>query len=244
MSSQKNDSHVIMTRHRSLELQTQSTTSSTRSQSKKQKAVERGKRLYELLKEKKERGENPRSSRPRQSKSQKAGIHFPVTRLIKKFKKSNSRMTIPCKSGVMIAAVVEYLTAEVLELSGYVSHEQKRKLISPRDIFLAVKNDQELDQLLQDTVITQSGAVPFINPALLVKAKRSKPKKQANKKDENLTAEQIEINEDLSQLKAQAESTPKKRVLGDITNISSNSSNDHSETPNRTKNSSKRSKSD
>ncbi|RNA42005.1 histone H2A [Brachionus plicatilis] len=204
---------MIMTRHRSQELQTQSTVSSTRSVSKKQKAVERGRRLNEILREKKERGEIKRSGRPAQSKSKKAGIHFPVARLIRKFKAINSKMTIQTKSGVMLAAVVEYLTAEVLELSGYVTREQNRKTISPRDIFLAVKNDDELDKLLHDTVITQSGAVPHINPVLLVKSKRSKTKSQPDATEDSLDQEQVEIDQELVQIKGQCGSTPKKRVL-------------------------------
>ena len=223
MSSQNKDSqpHVIMTRHRSQELQAQP----TRPQSKKKIAIERGKRLNEILREKRERGEVKRSANPARSKSKRAGIHFPVTKFIKKFKSSNSRMSVPVNSGVMITSVVEYLTAEVLELSGYVTHEKKKKTISPRDIFLAVKNDSELNQLLKNTVMTQSGAVPHINPVLLVKSKRTKRK--AKKIEPHSTDDQVELSQELEQMVVQAESTPKKnRVLGDITNLTKNSSTD------------------
>merc|ERR1712146_412375 len=50
-------------------------------------------------------------------------------------------------ASVYLAAVLEYLTAEVLELSGNAAKSYKKSRIIPRCVFLAVKEDTELDQL-------------------------------------------------------------------------------------------------
>ncbi|KAJ7933303.1 histone-fold-containing protein, partial [Mycena leptocephala] len=65
------------------------------------------------------------------------------------------------------AAVLEYLMAEVLELAGNAAHDNKKRRVVPRHIQLAIRNDEELANLLGSVVISQGGVVPHIDPALL-----------------------------------------------------------------------------
>jgi len=76
---------------------------------------------------------------------------------------------------VYLAAVLEYLAAEVLELAGNAAKDQKKTRIVPRHILLAVRNDEELNKLLANTTISEGGVLPYINPSLLP----SKPKGEA-----------------------------------------------------------------
>ena len=68
---------------------------------------------------------------------------------------------------VYLAAVLEYLAAEVLELAGNAAKDNKKTRIIPRHIQLAIRNDEELNRLMGSTTIAEGGVLPNINQALL-----------------------------------------------------------------------------
>jgi len=103
----------------------------------------------------------------KQNKAAKAGLVMPVSRFIRHMRAGNYSKRLSNTSGVYIAAVVEYLVAEVLELAGKASADNKKKRISPRHIQLAIRNDEELDRLLRGVQISQGGVIPNVHPALL-----------------------------------------------------------------------------
>lgn len=70
---------------------------------------------------------------------------------------------------VYLAAVLEYLCAEILELAGNAARDNKKSRIIPRHITLAVKNDEELNKLLGDVTIAGGGVLPNIHSVLLPK---------------------------------------------------------------------------
>ncbi|CAF0753008.1 unnamed protein product [Didymodactylos carnosus] len=102
------------------------------------------------------------------SKSARAGIIFPVTRMHRQLKSSEHVVRRVTKgAAVYLAAVVEYLVAEMLELSGNAARDNNRTRIIPRHILLAVASDEELAKLLKGVTIPQGGVLPCIHAGLL-----------------------------------------------------------------------------
>lgn len=108
------------------------------------------------------------------SKSTKAGLQFPVGRIARYLKKGRYAQRIGSGAPVYLAAVLEYLAAEVLELAGNAARDNKKNRIIPRHIQLAVRNDEELGKLLLGVTIAHGGVLPNIHHVLL-------PKKSAEK---------------------------------------------------------------
>lgn len=84
--------------------------------------------------------------------------------------KKNDGRKITTPSAVFMTAVVEYLTAEVLELSGEVAKSMKKQRIVPRHILAAIRMDEELNNFLpRSTMITSAGVMPKPLPSFLLK---------------------------------------------------------------------------
>ncbi|XP_037444876.1 protein H2A.6-like [Triticum dicoccoides] len=117
------------------------------------------------------------------TRSVSAGLQFPVGRIGRYLKKGRYAQRVGSGAPVYLAAVLEYLAAEVLELAGDAAKETKKARIIPRHLMIAVQGDPELSRLLAGVTIAYGGVVPYINSALLPKngagAAGKEPKKKA-----------------------------------------------------------------
>ena len=105
------------------------------------------------------------------SRSAKAGLQFPVGRIARFLKQGRYAERIGAGAPVYMAAVLEYLAAEVLELAGNAARDNKKTRIVPRHIQLAIRNDEELNRLMSNTTIANGGVLPNIHVFLLPRKK-------------------------------------------------------------------------
>ena len=100
------------------------------------------------------------------SNSKRAGLIFPVGRCARKLRQGRYSTRVGVGGGVFMAAALEYLTMEILDLAGQCADEHKKKQIKPRHIQLAVRNDEELNKLLAAAQLSQGGVRPNVEAAL------------------------------------------------------------------------------
>ncbi|XP_067882703.1 histone H2A-like [Heterodontus francisci] len=104
------------------------------------------------------RGKTGREARSKaKSRSSRAGLQFPVGCVHRLLRKGNYAEHLGAGAPVDLAAVLEYLTAEILELAGNAARDNKKTRIIPRHLQLAVRNDEELNKLLGGVTIAQGG---------------------------------------------------------------------------------------
>ncbi|KAF6023806.1 hypothetical protein EB796_017908 [Bugula neritina] len=119
------------------------------------------------------RGKGGKAKGKSKTRSSRAGLQFPVGRIYRLLRKGNYAERVGAGAPVYLAAVMEYLAAEVLELAGNAAQQENLKIL--RQLQLAINNDEKLNRLLGGVTIVQGGVLPHIQAVLLP----SKTKKAA-----------------------------------------------------------------
>ena len=126
------------------------------------------------------RGKGGKVKGKAKSRSSRAGLQFPVGRIHRLLRKGNYAKRVGAGAPVYMAAVMEYLAAEILELAGNAARDNKKTRIIPRHLQLAIRfdhsqsigmeileidlsrNDEELNKLMAGVTIAQGGVLPNI----------------------------------------------------------------------------------
>jgi len=85
------------------------------------------------------RGKGGKSKTKAKSRSSRAGLQFPVGRVHRLLRKGNYASRVGAGAPVYLAAVMEYLAAEILELAGNAARDNKKTRIIPRHLQLAIR---------------------------------------------------------------------------------------------------------
>lgn len=105
------------------------------------------------------------------TRTDRAGLVLPVGRIYGKLRRSGVANRVSAGAPVYLAAALEYIVSEVVELAGKSASEDKRHRITPRHILLAIQNDDELMKMFKHVTISSGGVLPNIHSALLPKRK-------------------------------------------------------------------------
>jgi histone H2A len=127
------------------------------------------------------KGGRGKDGKKSQTKSAKAGLQFPVGRISRYLKKGKYATRVGAGAPVYLTSILEYLTAEILELAGNAARDNKKNRIIPRHIQLAVRNDEELNKLFGGVTIASGGVLPNIHSVLLPKVSAKEPKEKVEK---------------------------------------------------------------
>ena len=117
------------------------------------------------------------------SQSAKAGLVFPVGRIGSLLRRGQYARRVGASGAVYLAAVLEYLVAELLELTVKAATPADKKKpvprLNPRLLTLAVRHDEDLGALLQNVTLSRGGVLPSVNKALQKQQKDAKKKASA-----------------------------------------------------------------
>ena len=107
------------------------------------------------------------------SASARAELIMPIQRVLNLMRRDRLNVRVSKSAGIMMAALLEYLAAELSEMAGNFALEKKKKRLTNRFIQLAIQSDYEFSKLLSKAVIHKGGVLPHIEPALFPKKKGS-----------------------------------------------------------------------
>eukprot|EP00942_MAST-04A_sp_MAST-4A-sp1_P003570 g3570.t1 len=120
-----------------------------------------------------------------QSRSSCAGLQFDVDQIGALMTQATS-MVVTQKAACYLSAVMEYMSAEVLELSGNAARDLRSGWVTPRHIIFGVRGDEELDMFVGKCTVMPGGVIPHIHKSLIPQSSHMFDMKEDDEEDEDL----------------------------------------------------------
>ncbi|XP_046505980.1 histone H2A-Bbd type 1-like [Equus quagga] len=98
-----------------------------------------------------------------QSRSTRAELQFPVSRVDRLLRQGAYGQRLSSSTPIFLAGILEYLTANILELAGKEAHSSRKIRITPEHVQRAVENNQHLSHLFENETYRQSDQMPQPN---------------------------------------------------------------------------------
>ncbi|XP_061493852.1 histone H2A-beta, sperm-like [Rhineura floridana] len=115
-----------------------------------------------------------RIRRPKTTRSCRAGLIFPVSRIDRFLRKGDYAERIGSGASVYMAAVLQYLTYDIVDTAGNIAENDNKRRIAPRHLQRAISNDSELHCLLGGITFPQGNTLPKNRPATSTKKGKGK----------------------------------------------------------------------
>ncbi|ELV10278.1 histone H2A-Bbd type 1 [Tupaia chinensis] len=94
------------------------------------------------------------------TRSRRAELQFPVSRVDRFLREGQYAKRLSSSTPVFLAGVLEYLTANILDLAGKEAHNNHRKRITPEHVEKAVDNNIQLSCLFEDVANSRVDKMP------------------------------------------------------------------------------------
>ena len=91
------------------------------------------------------------------SRSQRAGVIFPVGRIHRHMKEGRYAERISSDAPVYMAAVLQQVVEEVFKEANTRKEKKEQKRLVPNNILTAIRKDKELNEIFRDIVIREGG---------------------------------------------------------------------------------------
>ena len=100
------------------------------------------------------------------AQSRRAHLTFPVGRTGTMMRKARLAERVTSSGPVFMAACIEYMVRELIDLSGDACKDKKMKTIKPRHIQLALRGDEELCKIAANMQIASGGTMSNLHSFL------------------------------------------------------------------------------
>ena len=90
-----------------------------------------------------------KAKKMRKTQSVRAALTFPVARVHRMLRSVYSgRLRVSKGAGTYLTAVLEYMSAELLEIAGNCCRDMKQKRLTPRHLQLSIRMDEEMNKVV------------------------------------------------------------------------------------------------